>query len=130
MSFSGNSSWYTDILDSPVRRVKSQFEIAFGPAWEISLPSDNSCVLTATQNVCGRLLNGVSESSVCSLSSSTASGEFIHIEQNSAAREDSNYSRWNAALNAAFASTCNAGMSISPVTSLCVHSEMVPSLIP
>jgi hypothetical protein len=83
-----NSSWYTEIPDSPVRQVKFQLETAIWPARTIFLPSDNSCTLTATQNVFGRLLNGVPESSVCTLSSNNASGEFIHIKQNSASRED------------------------------------------
>ncbi|KAJ7139204.1 hypothetical protein C8R44DRAFT_764045 [Mycena epipterygia] len=97
-------SWYTDSVDRPIKRLKTELMASF-PTWNISLPSDSACSLTATDNVFGRLVNGIAEPLVCTNASTAdlATGEFIHIEQAIIARGAAAYSAWSAALLAAFA---------------------------
>jgi len=54
---------------------------AHHPGWAIEVPGAGACGLNATDNVQGRLLNGVPAGSVCSTAAEDASGTFIHIEQ-------------------------------------------------
>jgi hypothetical protein len=54
--------------------------LAAHPTWNIETP-DSSCTLNATDNVQGRLINGVSEASVCGTAASSYNGRFLHIEQ-------------------------------------------------
>jgi hypothetical protein len=54
--------------------------LAAHPTWDIETP-DTSCTLNATDNVQGRLINGVPESSVCGTAASSYTGRFLHIEQ-------------------------------------------------
>ena len=56
-----------------------------------------SCNLYATENVTGRLLNGVTANQVCALPASSYSGKFIHIEQKIAVR--ALVADWVAAIN-------------------------------
>ena len=49
--------------------------------WVVSLPVPSSCDLNATQNVQGRLLNGVAAEGVCSTAAANITQKFIHIEQ-------------------------------------------------
>src|SRR5262245_2986785 len=51
------------------------------PTRVVSLPGPGSCGLNATQNVQGRLLNGVAAGRVCSTAASNITQKFIHIEQ-------------------------------------------------
>ncbi|KAJ7461393.1 hypothetical protein B0H11DRAFT_1736032 [Mycena galericulata] len=96
-------SWYTDAVDRPIKRLKTELVAAF-PTWNVSLPSDSGCSLTATDNVFGRLVNGIPESLVCTNTSTAAltTGEFIHIEQAKISRGAAAYSGWTAAFLAAF----------------------------
>ncbi|KAJ7271868.1 hypothetical protein C8J57DRAFT_1025598, partial [Mycena rebaudengoi] len=57
--------------------LKRELMSAF-PMWHISLPSDSSCSLTATENVFGRLINGIAEVDVCAGGSNArlATGQF------------------------------------------------------
>jgi hypothetical protein len=59
--------------------------VAAHPTWDLDLPGSdpksNMCSLNATENVAGRLLNGVAAESVCSVEASSATQKFIHIEQ-------------------------------------------------
>lgn len=91
--------WYTNDVQWPVKRLKSQLQLAF-PSWNISLPSDSTCSLTATKNVVGRLLNGIDDEKVCEQVSNAhlATGSFIHIEQAAAARDAKAYEAWTRAL--------------------------------
>ncbi|KAJ7022971.1 hypothetical protein C8F04DRAFT_1213430 [Mycena alexandri] len=102
-------AWYTDAADRPVKRLKTHLMAAF-PTWNISLPSDSACSLTATDNVFGRLVNGVAEQLVCTDASTAelATGEFIHIEQAIISREAGVYFEWTAALLATFAPSAGA----------------------
>ncbi|KAK7008062.1 hypothetical protein R3P38DRAFT_3027241, partial [Favolaschia claudopus] len=99
----GRSAFYTDAVDRPIKRLKAELLKAF-PDWNISLPSDSGCSLTATENVFGRLVNGIDEGMVCTEAPTAGlmSGEFIHIEQAKMSRLASVYPQWTAALLAAF----------------------------
>lgn len=55
--------------------------LVYHPSWKIATPGTGSCSLNATDNTQGRLINGVSASSVCGTAASTYSGKFLHIEQ-------------------------------------------------
>ena len=48
-------------------------------AW--SLPGYGACILNATENVQGRLINGVAAERVCCTPASSHTQKFIHIEQ-------------------------------------------------
>ncbi|KAJ7106442.1 hypothetical protein C8R43DRAFT_210629 [Mycena crocata] len=97
-------AWYTDTVDRPIKRLQKELLAAF-PTWNVSLPSDSACSLTATDNVFGRLVNGIAERLVCTQASTAdlATGEFIHIEQAIVSRGSAVYAGWTAALLAAFA---------------------------
>jgi len=111
--FSGNSNasiqWYTNSVDRPVKRLKSNVKLTF-PSWTVSLPSDSDCSLTATTNVVGRYLNNVNIANVCTVGAtpSTATGEFIHIEQASEARSGTNYALWSQAVSNSFTAAAAA----------------------
>ena len=47
----------------------------------MSLPGSGSCDLNATENMQGRLLNGVAAECVCCTAASSITQKFIHIEQ-------------------------------------------------
>ncbi|KIJ98826.1 hypothetical protein K443DRAFT_680414 [Laccaria amethystina LaAM-08-1] len=106
----GNSNasiaWYTNDVDRPIKRLKTQLLRSF-PGWNISLPSDDNCILTATKNVVGRYLNNVDLSHVCvqGATAQGASGKFIHIEQAVVSLEPANLGPWAAALRETFGTT-------------------------
>ncbi|KAF7297542.1 hypothetical protein MIND_00988400 [Mycena indigotica] len=107
-----NSSlaWYTSSADRPVKRLKQRLISAFahinGGNLTFSLPSDSPCALVATDNVFGRLVNGVEAASVCvqTASAENALGEFVHIEQAIGMRKQNEtiYGAWAEALGEAF----------------------------
>ncbi|KAM6491121.1 hypothetical protein JOM56_013360 [Amanita muscaria] len=78
--------WYNDPFHAtlPVQRLSKHFTSYF-PTWNATLPSSphSNCPLTATKNIVGRLINGVSENEVCSqaATANTTKGAFVHIEQ-------------------------------------------------
>ncbi|KAG7440902.1 uncharacterized protein BT62DRAFT_1047346 [Guyanagaster necrorhizus] len=100
-----NSTWYTDDVDRPIKRIQRELksEDSFR-TWNISLPSDSSCALTATNNVFGRLINGVDESNVCNeaATAEVSTGAFVHIEQAHVAAFPDAYAGWKRVLLAAF----------------------------
>jgi Fibronectin type III domain len=51
------------------------------PTWDVDLPGVGACILDATDNTQGRLINGVPAGSVCDTPASSYTGRFIHIEQ-------------------------------------------------
>lgn len=69
------------------------------PTWDVDLPGSGSCILNATENVQGRLLNGVAAESVCGTAGSSYTQKFIHIEQDPNFR---NPSDWIAPITATF----------------------------
>ncbi len=50
-------------------------------SWDVDLPGSRMCSLNATENVQGRLLNGVAAAKVCSTEASSHTQKFVHIEQ-------------------------------------------------
>jgi len=51
------------------------------PTWRVEVPGSGVCDLNASDNVQGRLLNGIGSESVCGTAVSSYSGIFVHIEQ-------------------------------------------------
>ncbi|KAK1225207.1 hypothetical protein PQX77_011887 [Marasmius sp. AFHP31] len=96
-------AWYTDSVDRPIKRIQKTIR-QVNPSWNVSLPSDSNCSLTATLNVFGRFINGVDESLVCEEGATArlATGAFVHIEQAKGSRQPDAYKSWIGALNASF----------------------------
>ncbi|KIM37757.1 hypothetical protein M413DRAFT_448272 [Hebeloma cylindrosporum] len=121
----GNSpaskTWYSDPTDRPIKRFQQNLQHAF-PSWNINLPSDSNCPLTATKNVVGRHLNGIQVHNVCSkgATSRMATGEFVHAEQASLARDTRFYDGWSQAMIDTFDATCVDGMVVDPKTKMCM----------
>ena len=69
------------------------------PTWDVDLPGSGSCGLNATENVQGRLLNGVAAECVCCTAASSYTQKFVHIEQDPNFRNPSN---WIAPITATF----------------------------
>ncbi|KIK55961.1 hypothetical protein GYMLUDRAFT_47427 [Collybiopsis luxurians FD-317 M1] len=119
-----NSSihWYETQPDLPSRRLKDFASQVF-PTFNASLPSDDtSCDLTATDNVFGRLINGIPEADVCTVTANTttATGEFVHIEQAIIARQSTAYEGWGAVLKKTFPTCCRDGMEEDEQMGLCI----------
>jgi hypothetical protein len=114
--------WY-NVIDSPAKRIREELRAQF-PTWTVSIPSDTSstCQLTGTQNVVGRLLNGVSESRVCTKRANAciATGQFVHIEQLDSSLDPIHDEKFTKAVNLAMGPRCKAGMYMNPTTLLCV----------
>lgn len=55
--------------------------LSYHPAWLVAVPGSGSCNLNGTDNVLGRLLNGVPAANVCATPASGYTGQFLHIEQ-------------------------------------------------
>ena len=127
-SLAGNSTaskaWYSNPTDRPVKRLQQNLQHAF-PSWKVNLPSESNCTLTATKNVVGRHVNGIPEHHVCSkrATSRTATGEFVHAEQASLARDQRYYDRWSRAMMDTFDATCADGMAMDPRTKKCVRAR-------
>jgi len=60
------------------------------PAWVLETPV-SSCSLNATDNVQGRLINGVPAASVCGTAASSYNTKFLHIEQDPGFRTPSDW---------------------------------------
>lgn len=60
------------------------------PTWVLETPV-SSCSLNATDNVQGRLINGVPEASVCGTAASSYNTRFLHIEQDPGFRTPSDW---------------------------------------
>ena len=71
------------------------------PDWDVRDPGDDGCHLDATDNVQGRLLNGVPYSNACSTAASVPVGDkFIHIEQKPGPYQEA--SHWSQAVRDAW----------------------------
>jgi hypothetical protein len=55
--------------------------LVYHPTWKVAVPGTGACSLNGTDNVQGRLLNGVAAADVCTTAASGYSGMFLHIEQ-------------------------------------------------
>lgn len=64
--------------------------LGYHPTWDIETPV-SSCSLNATDNVQGRLINGVAEASVCGTAASSYNGKFLHIEQDLSMRNPADW---------------------------------------
>jgi hypothetical protein len=65
--------------------------LVYHPAWMVAVPGTGACGLNATDNVQGRLLNGVTAGEVCDTAASGYSGAFLHIEQDPNFRSAANW---------------------------------------
>jgi cellulose 1,4-beta-cellobiosidase len=61
------------------------------PTWNIEATGTGSCSLTATTNVQGRVINGISDASACGTAATQYTNTFIHIEQDPNMRNPSNW---------------------------------------
>ena len=55
--------------------------LRYHPTWKVAVPGSGACSLHGTDNVLGRLLNGVPAETVCDSAALGYSGKFLHIEQ-------------------------------------------------
>jgi hypothetical protein len=55
--------------------------LVYHPTWRVAVPGAGACSLNGTDNVQGRLLNGVDAAEVCTTAAPGYSGMFLHIEQ-------------------------------------------------
>ncbi|CAK5279686.1 unnamed protein product, partial [Mycena citricolor] len=83
----GPSVFYDTPLAAPIHRLTAALISRF-PAWRVSTPNTSPCSLLATDNVFGRLVNGVAEGDVCETvaAEGDVTGRFVHIEQAIGAR--------------------------------------------
>ncbi|KAL1735552.1 hypothetical protein EV714DRAFT_280140 [Schizophyllum commune] len=74
-------AWYLT-QDLPTRRLQAALTDAF-PTWNISLPTDSPCILTASKTVFGKYVNGVPLGELCGTDATPegATGQFVHVEQ-------------------------------------------------
>jgi hypothetical protein len=70
----------TPVATDFISRLRTQV-LASHPTWAVHVPGTGVCSLNGTDNVQGRLINGVAAGSVCGTAASTYNGRFIHIEQ-------------------------------------------------
>ena len=70
--------------------------LAYRPSWKLQTPGTGACSLNATDNVQGRLLNGVAAGAVCGTVAAGYTGTFLHIEQDPGFR---NPADWIVAVN-------------------------------
>ncbi|KAL1759511.1 hypothetical protein FB107DRAFT_287724 [Schizophyllum commune] len=84
-------AWYLQ-TDLPARRLQAALTDAF-PTWNISLPTDSPCILTASKTVFGKYVNGVPLGELCGTDATPegATGQFVHVEQAIEAREERVY---------------------------------------
>jgi hypothetical protein len=61
------------------------------PTWIVHLPGSGLCSLNATENMQGRLLNGVAAQCVCCTAASSYTQKFVHIEQDPNFRDPSDW---------------------------------------
>ncbi len=55
--------------------------LAHNPTWKVGVAGSSRCALGGTENVQGRLLNGVNATQVATQPARAASGHFVHVEQ-------------------------------------------------
>ncbi len=65
--------------------------LTHAPAWMVAVPGSGACGLNGTDNVLGRLLNGVPAAAVCNTAASGYSGQFLHIEQDPSFRASADW---------------------------------------
>jgi hypothetical protein len=72
-----------DVATAPTETIARlrQHVVAAHPTWDLDLPGSGMCSLNATENVAGRLLNGVAPENVCTMEASSHTQRLVHIEQ-------------------------------------------------
>jgi hypothetical protein len=86
-------------------------------------PATNACTLRGSDNVLGRVVNGVAAGWECTTSVSSSvvvAGRFIHIEQRRVLREAAQRTLWRDVLRAVFPMDCGPGRVADAVTGMCV----------
>jgi hypothetical protein len=86
-------------------------------------PATNACTLRGSDNVLGRVVNGVAAGWECTTSVSSSvvvAGRFIHIEQRRVLREAAQRTLWRDVLRAVFPMDCGPGLLADAVTGMCV----------
>ncbi len=78
--------------DSQISVLQSNMRL-YHPDWSVQVPDSagSPCTLNATDNVQGRLLNGVPPERVCNTRAMTPTDKFIHIEQQPGFRSASDW---------------------------------------
>jgi hypothetical protein len=72
-------------LDGKIAVLRDKVKL-HNQGWGVSLAGEGSCDRNATENMQGRLLNGVATERVCCTPASSITQKFIHIEQHMAFR--------------------------------------------
>jgi hypothetical protein len=67
-------------LDGKIAILRDKVKL-HNQGWGVSLAGEGSCDRNATENMQGRLLNGVAAERVCCTAASSITQKFIHIEQ-------------------------------------------------
>ncbi|THU90206.1 hypothetical protein K435DRAFT_760478 [Dendrothele bispora CBS 962.96] len=113
-------NWYQTHPQAPALRIKDSFHQVFSGYTNFKNftaaipPTDPTCSLTATENVFGRLVNGVEEMDVCTTAADASdsadggkedggvTGDFVHIEQAIQARQSDVYELWGEVMRRSF----------------------------
>jgi hypothetical protein len=77
-------------LDGKIAVLRDKVKL-HNQGWSVSLAGEGSCDRNATENMQGRLLNGVAAERVCCTPASSITQKFIHIEQHMAFRTPSDW---------------------------------------
>ena len=87
------------LINSVIDQIKTDLNNA-QPTWDVSVPGDPTVSeLNGIGNLQGRLLNDVQPDAICDVRAYSYTGQFVHIEQISDAREANAYGSWIQALN-------------------------------
>lgn len=78
------------VAGDKILELKSNM-LTLHPTWNIGVPGTNACNLNGTDNVQGRLLNGVPAGSVCGTAAAGYTGRFIHNEQDPGFRDPADW---------------------------------------
>jgi len=87
------------LINSVIDQIKTDLNIS-QPTWDVAVPGDQTETdLNGIGNLQGRLLNDVHPDAICEVRAYSYTGQFVHIEQISDARDASAYDEWVQALN-------------------------------
>lgn len=95
-------SWYRSRVtkNTAFRRFFAALQVGAPTFWNVSNPNSSTCKLLGATNVLGRLVNSLSVEDVCIIGANVSrlSGQFIHIEQDSLARNPPSWPVWRKVL--------------------------------
>ncbi|PFH48353.1 hypothetical protein AMATHDRAFT_87139 [Amanita thiersii Skay4041] len=113
LTISNSSGWYGKNPNYSGRRIRDNLRKKC-PDWKLSLPSDSSCNLIGSNNIVGRLLNGVDVSKVCTepASPDKKKGEFAQLESSPNMRGKDRHEIWVEVLKQSCPAVNAAGMDI------------------